>query len=72
MKNIIEACEDDSNSVELLVYTSSMHTTFIPGLNQYDVDGYTVKYNENHHDFYSKSKIDFAPLDITNILFLLS
>ena len=34
-----------------------MHTTFIPGLNQYDVDGYTVKYNENHHDFYSKSKL---------------
>jgi sterol-4alpha-carboxylate 3-dehydrogenase (decarboxylating) len=58
MKNIIEACEDESNTVRLLVYTSSMHTTFIPGFNQFDVDGYTVKYNENHHDFYSKSKIE--------------
>ena len=66
MKNIIEACEDDSNSVELLVYTSSMHTTFIPGLNQYDVDGYTVKYNENHHDFYSKSKIEAEKLCLSH------
>eukprot|EP00944_MAST-04C_sp_MAST-4C-sp1_P009565 g9565.t1 len=61
MKNILKACET-SESVELLVYTSSMHTTFVPGKNQYDVDGYTVPYNEGHHDFYSKSKIEAEKL----------
>ena len=61
MENILKACET-SESVQLLVYTSSMHTTFVPGKNQYDVDGYTVPYNEGHHDFYSKSKIEAEKL----------
>ena len=60
MKNVLKACNE--NNVELLVFTSSMHTTFRPDKDLINVREDTLSYFEEHESHYSRSKTEAEQL----------